>query len=265
MQNGPLFFNLMQADTQASSTPEINLTPLVGTWVNVNTDSQYLTKLIFTTGNRKLLLHSYSANESDSNDLGEIEVTPYVSSASRNINGFHGTYSFEAAEICFSGRFISGIVEVMVNTRYLDNSGRTNHFSREFFRQLKPDVPPPNFIDFSDALGTWINAKPTSQGIQKFVLKQSEQGLRLHPYGVTAPEDWGEVEVTPFISPTGERAFLADYQFDGHQIHIAANTNKGLWVLATHYVYEQPATESESSQPNFLRREFFCYIDTPNH
>lgn len=261
-QNSPLLFTLMQADRQVSPMPDIDTAQLIGTWMNVNTESQYLIKLVFTKDNGKLLLRSYSANDPDPTDLGEVEVVPYVSSSSQKINGFHATYSLETAEILFSGRFISNIVEVMVNTRYLDNSGRTNHFSREFFRQLT--LPVPNTINFTDSLGTWVNAKPTSQGIQTFTLKQSAQGLYLHPFGVEASEDWGEVEVIPFVSATGERAFLADYQFDTHRIHIAANTNKGLWVLATHYVYERNTTETTLSQPNFLRREFFCCTDASN-
>ncbi len=255
MQHNSSFNVYMQADRQALIAPAIDIKPLIGSWLNVNDETQYLVKIAFRTENGCLWLRTYGANDPNPIDWGEVEITPYISSASTQISGFQATYCFETTEIHFSGRFMGSIVEIMVNTRYLDDSGRTNHFSREFFRRSILDTS--DFIDFKSVLGTWENSKPDSQGIRQFTLRQLQQQLLFHPQGMLAPEDWGEVEATPFIDAKGERAFLADYEFDTHKLYIAANTNKGLWILATHYV-----SDSALSQPNFLRREFFCCVDT---
>ena len=190
---------------------------------------------------------------------------PCGSGAHSQVSDFHATYCFEAAQVHFSGRFFGGMVEIMVNTCYLDNSGRTNHFSREFFRRVPSATSSCHVIDFEPVLGTWVNSKSDTQGILQFTLSQTKQQLILHPTGASDPEDWGEINVTPFINPKGEYAFLAEYQFDTYQVYMVANTNKGLWVLAMYYLYKQNPVDvnQTSSHPNFLRREFFYCVDAP--
>lgn len=253
----------MQADRQTLVAPKIDITRLLGSWLNTNPETQYLTKIVFRTENDRLWLHSYGSSDTEPIDWGEVETMPYIAGNSTQVSNFHATYCFEAAQVHCSGRVFSGMVEIMINTCYVDNSGRNNHFSREFFRQLIPHTPSSDFINFQPVLGHWINSKSDSQGIRQFTLRQSNQQLLFHPRGALASEDWAEVEVIPFLHANGDRAFLAEYQFDTHKLNIVANTNRGLWVLAAYHIYEHSPMEQPDSQPNFLRREFFCCADTP--
>ena len=57
--------------------------------------------------------------------------------------------------------------------------------------------------------------------------------------------------MTPYLDNIGERAFCARYRRDGFASLLAANMNKGLWVIAAFHDFSDP------DRANFLCREFY--------
>lgn len=238
----------MEADRRPLDAGAIDIASLLGTWFNANPDTQYLVKLVFRTEKGQLWLRSYGSSDSEPIDWGEVEAVPYVSASPSLASGFHAVYHLDGIETHLLGRAASGVLAMELKTRYLDNSKRSSHFTHEFFHHSVPDSPLDRFLDFTPVLGSWINSHPATQGIKQFNLRQAEDRVFFNV------EDLGETEAIPFVNPTGERAFLAEYHFDSHDLHLVANTNKGLWVIAAYYVFTD---NSKSDRPNFLRREFF--------
>ncbi|NEO95340.1 MAG: hypothetical protein F6K56_36200 [Moorea sp. SIO3G5] len=110
-------------------------------------------------------------------------------------------------------------------------------------------------IDSSAILGTWINSNQQTQWIKKITITQQGEQVFINVYGVNSPEDWGKVEITTYVDNIGETAFSAQYNLDGMEPLLAANTNKGLCVIAAFIKFKN------GDRPNFLCREFYYKVD----
>ena len=125
----------MKADQRPSAKELLNLSPLVGNWVNTNPDSSYLVRVVLTEQDGRLVLRGYGANESAPIDWGEVEAVPYAAGTSLMAGGFHAFYNLDGIETHLVANQKLGILVIQSYTRYLDGSGRTSHFAREFFHR----------------------------------------------------------------------------------------------------------------------------------
>ena len=104
--------------------------------------------------------------------------------------------------------------------------------------------------DITPLLGDWVNSNPATEWITKFTLAKKGTAFTISTSSARKPFDWGEVEITTYSDNIGETAFLAFYDLGFVKSHLAANTNKGLIVIAAFHRFE-------GEQPNFLCREFY--------
>ncbi|MBH8576577.1 hypothetical protein I8752_27015 [Nostocaceae cyanobacterium CENA369] len=121
--------------------------------------------------------------------------------------------------------------------------------------EIYGNQPQDNAIDFTPFLGTWINSNTKTKWIEKFILTKHNEQIIMHAYGTESLKDWGETEVTPFVDNINEKAFSAKFDRDSVESLLAANMNKGLWVIAAFHKFK------DGSQPNFLCREFYYQVD----
>ena len=105
--------------------------------------------------------------------------------------------------------------------------------------------------DITPLLGNWVNSNPATEWITKFTLARKGDTFSISTSSARKPLDWGEVEITTYSDNIGETAFLAFYDLGFLKSHLAANTNKGLIVIAAFHRFEN------SERPNFLCREFY--------
>jgi hypothetical protein len=110
-----------------------------------------------------------------------------------------------------------------------------------------------------DALpGIWLNTNSESRGIVKVVITARGPGLAVRVFGAgdPAPYDWGEVAAEHIyagnISSRMAAGFSAWYRFDFSEIHLQANWNQGLLVLASFTSFKDGSNRS-----NYFSREFF--------
>src|SRR5215470_10229344 len=87
--------------------------------------------------------------------------------------------------------------------------------------------------------GVWRNTNSGSRGIAKVEITVRGSKLIVRAFGAGKPDlsDWGEVEAEHIfgnsISSHVAAGFTAHYDFDFSQIHLQANWNQGLLVLAS--------------------------------
>lgn len=105
--------------------------------------------------------------------------------------------------------------------------------------------------DLSPLLGTWINSNHETEWIRGFTLARTGEAFTVRVVSAREPADWGEAEVSAYTDNIGELAFHAVFQVGPLESVLAANTNKGLVVIAAFHKFK------DGSQPNFLCREFY--------
>jgi hypothetical protein len=106
--------------------------------------------------------------------------------------------------------------------------------------------------------GIWLNTDGGTRGIVKVVTAIDGSELTVRAFGAGDPDpiDWGEVEADYIyaLSLTSRIAagFTARYRLDFADIHLQANWNQGLLVLASFTSFKDGSDRS-----NYFSRDFF--------
>lgn len=107
-------------------------------------------------------------------------------------------------------------------------------------------------VDISTLLGAWTNSNSRTKWIKRFTLGKKGSIFTIHVHGAAEPFDWGEVEAVTYMDNIGELAFHAVYELETVNSLLAANTNKGLIIIAAFNRFKNGGGPS-----NFLCREFY--------
>jgi hypothetical protein len=106
--------------------------------------------------------------------------------------------------------------------------------------------------------GVWLNTDSGTRGIVKVMTAVSGPELTVRAFGAGDPDliDWGEVEADYIyalsLSSRVAAGFTARYRFDFAEIHLQANWNQGLLVLASFTSFKDGSDRS-----NYFSRDFF--------
>lgn len=131
------FVSYMRADARRRPEGPVDVSPLVGDWINVNPGTDHLVRLEAAESGGILRIRAYGSGSSSPIDWGEIEATPYVAGSGLEAGGFHARYGLETAETFLAANQKLGILVIQSYTSFRDGSGRPAHFSREFFRRQR--------------------------------------------------------------------------------------------------------------------------------
>ncbi len=110
-------------------------------------------------------------------------------------------------------------------------------------------------IDITPLLGTWINSNRATKGLTRFVLAKKKGVTTLHAFANDSPFDWGELEIVLYADSINSQktvAFNANYDFGFMESFLAANTNKGLIIIAAYNKFKD-----DSQRSNYFSREFY--------
>lgn len=124
--------------------------------------------------------------------------------------------------------------------------------------ELSTSAPNGNSLQLDTLPGIWLNTDRASRGIVKVVTRLHGSKLLIRVFGACDPDpcDWGEVEAEALyannISSHIAAGFIARYRSDFSEIHLQANWNQGLLVLATFTYFKDGGKRS-----NYFSREFF--------
>src|SRR3954449_11864577 len=87
-------------------------------------------------------------------------------------------------------------------------------------------------VDVAPLLGTWVNSNAETEWLRRFVLARRGDAFVLRAEAAGPPHAWGGVGVSTYTDTIGEAASPAAYDRPAPHSVLAANTNKGLVVIA---------------------------------
>jgi hypothetical protein len=252
----------------------------LGTWENVYPETGEIASVEISRHADRLVLRAFGMDDGTRLDWGEIEIAPHASGPkSAELAGFQGLFDFGFLQVRLAANIKLGVLVIQSYNTYLDGSGRPNYYRREFFARTndgqgaRPDLAwgdsefqaglsgPPEVgggplsttvADLSRLVGNWHNTNAATRWLRSFTLSHEGGSFVLHATGARDPHDWGKRVVTGYRDNIGELAFHVAFQLSHHEAILAANTNKGLIVVAGFYRFEAGRPASD-----FLCREFF--------
>jgi hypothetical protein len=114
-----------------------NPTMLTGTWVNTNPRSRGIVSMEGRIDGNLLRIRIRGAAETDTVDWGETAAAVYHE---RNDEGleqpFVASYDFGTTRVALQGFLRQGVLVILAFTKFDDDSGRANYFSKEFFSRI---------------------------------------------------------------------------------------------------------------------------------
>ncbi len=120
----------------AAREGQVDLSPLLGTWVNSNDATKWIKKLILARKGDLFTLHTFTVEEPT--DWGEVEITTYRDSGGEL--GFHAVYQVGSIEAVFAANVNKGLIVIVAFYQFKDGSGRPNFLCREFYYRESPSV-----------------------------------------------------------------------------------------------------------------------------
>ncbi len=135
----------LTATTIAAPTLAGPASTMVGTWVNTDSSTRGITKLVITETGNSYEAHGFGKCSPTDCDWGKKQMMTYgsnVSDATHQVGT--ATYNPGFAETILTMEQSGGQIVVRDFTRFTDNSGRQNYYARYTLRKAKPVavVPP---------------------------------------------------------------------------------------------------------------------------
>ena len=121
----------------ASDAGEISLEPFLGTWLNTNSATRGIVRIIITARDGGLVVRAFGNCHPSPCDWGETEAEAvYANSiASREGVAFTASYDFGFLKTRLQANVNQGLLVAVTFNRFEDESGRGDYFSREFFHR----------------------------------------------------------------------------------------------------------------------------------
>src|SRR5258706_15964962 len=88
----------MRSDAKQMVGVKADISPLLGSWINTNPETDCISRLIIREINGALVVHAFGANSPEPIDWGEVEANPYVFGSTQECAGFYARYAFELVE-----------------------------------------------------------------------------------------------------------------------------------------------------------------------
>lgn len=118
----------------------LDLSGITGTWRNTNPNTSGLVKVILSHYEDGLAVQAFGACEPEPCEWGEADevVACAAGPASRQPMGFTAQYHFGFMKTRLEANLSRGLLIIAGFHTFLDDSGRSDYFTREFFRFQQP-------------------------------------------------------------------------------------------------------------------------------
>jgi hypothetical protein len=262
-------------------TEEIDAGPLIGTWRNTNPASGQIAGLRIGRAEGGPTLSVWGVSRPALRAWGTVPIdrlyrgSPGVALAS----AFEARYEFGPMSAVLEANLSKGLLIIACMKTFGDGSGRSDTFSRDFFRKAEalpthdaipadrgprpvtcaedePEASGTRRLDPKLFLGLWENTDAAARGLReaRFVEHEGSVRLELGLADGTRPEG----DAQPFAERTDGRAatqFHARIERPGQRMPMHGWVKQGVLVIA---VFRDPAP----SEPGF-DRDFFYRSDRP--
>lgn len=123
--------HIKTADTEAGP---IDVSGLVGTWVNSNPDTTGVARMVITQSGGNLSLRVLAIGPDGLIDWGTADIKVFTSAPSSLVGaGFTCVYDFGFAETGLQAMILKGLIVLAQLHRFKDDSKRVDYFVREYF------------------------------------------------------------------------------------------------------------------------------------
>ena len=112
----------------------IDLSPLVGTWVNFDQKSTGIFRLEIEDRNGELILHTWGTGAPEPHDWGEAVGEAFTDGVALHAGvAFRADYDLGFARVMLACYLTKRLLVVDAYTRFQDGSGRSPYFQRDHF------------------------------------------------------------------------------------------------------------------------------------
>jgi hypothetical protein len=121
-------------DLASAGGPDV--TPILGTWHNLDEAGACVVRLVLAADDERLLVRALGAGAPDPHDWGEVPAT--VSAASTIASGtmaFSTVYDFGYVTATLAAYTTQAVLVLDTLNSFHDSSGRPDYFTREFFHR----------------------------------------------------------------------------------------------------------------------------------
>lgn len=121
-------------EIDAASFGPIDISTLLGTWVNSNPETTGITRLFVTEADGKPVLEIQAIGPDGLINWGKTEITVFAASPSSRVGtGFTCVYDFGFAETRLQAMILKGLTVLSQFHSFKDGSRRVDYFLREYF------------------------------------------------------------------------------------------------------------------------------------
>ena len=126
----------VRAKDQRFPDGPLDLSGILGTWVNTNPDTKGIIRVLLSRNEGDLAVQAFGACEPDPCAWGEADDVVACAAApdSREPMGFTAHYHFGFMQTRLDANLSRGLLIIAGFHTFLDDSGRSDYFTREFFR-----------------------------------------------------------------------------------------------------------------------------------
>jgi len=121
-------------ESPAATTGAVDLSALVGGWVNSNPLTSGIARIVVTESDGNLSLRAFAIGPDGLIDWGPAKAAIFTSAPmSRVAAGFTCCYDFGFAETRLQGMIMKGLLVLAQFHIFKDGSGRLDYFVREYY------------------------------------------------------------------------------------------------------------------------------------
>jgi len=123
-----------RVDVDSATVLPIDLSAFPGTWVNANPDTTGIARLVMSASAGNLSLQTFAIGPNGLIDWGKTDAAIFTAGPSSRLGaGFTCGYDFGFAETRLQGMIMKGLLVLAQFHNFNDESGRADHFVREYF------------------------------------------------------------------------------------------------------------------------------------
>lgn len=128
-----------RAEFDIATAGPVDSSPLVGTWINSNPDTNGIARLIITGSNADLSVHAFAIGPDGIIDWGTTDGKVLASAVTSRLGaGFKCLFDFGFAETYLLGMIAKGLLVLAQFHSFKDGSGRMDYFVREYYALMPP-------------------------------------------------------------------------------------------------------------------------------
>ena len=122
---------------EAVTAASLDLNVLLGDWRNTNAAGTISRIVCEPAGEAQMTVHCYAPFGSETKDWGVVDAPAFAFNFDGTEAGaFLAVFDFGYEEVRLQANVKSGVLVVASFNRFMDGSGRSNYFDREFFYRV---------------------------------------------------------------------------------------------------------------------------------